>query len=212
MSCAATVSGKEGSGSSGVGNSVCSTGSSFVGGVNSTVITSSSAPILGFVSSPENNIPSTNISSNANIAIVTPIRTDAVSNTTIAVSIAATAASVTTAPAATYTDTTSVTVARANTNSTITGGGGSVPNTGTGTGIIGTIVGVSRDGTARPTRAGLSGSSSGVLIGHMGTGGGVIGHSRQTRYAMEGVGARVIRGPDWKWGKQVSVYNSLHAI
>ncbi|KAF2362492.1 Zinc finger ZZ-type [Trinorchestia longiramus] len=26
--------------------------------------------------------------------------------------------------------------------------------------------------------------------------------SRSTRYMMEGVGARVIRGPDWKWGKQ----------
>lgn len=28
---------------------------------------------------------------------------------------------------------------------------------------------------------------------------------RNTRYMMEGVGARVIRGPDWKWGKQVCV-------
>lgn len=27
--------------------------------------------------------------------------------------------------------------------------------------------------------------------------------SRTTRFMMEGVGARVIRGPDWKWGKQV---------
>lgn len=26
---------------------------------------------------------------------------------------------------------------------------------------------------------------------------------RATRFMMEGVGARVIRGPDWKWGKQV---------
>ncbi|GBP88400.1 E3 ubiquitin-protein ligase MIB1 [Eumeta japonica] len=26
--------------------------------------------------------------------------------------------------------------------------------------------------------------------------------SRATRFMMEGVGARVIRGPDWKWGKQ----------
>lgn len=31
--------------------------------------------------------------------------------------------------------------------------------------------------------------------------------SRATRFMMEGVGGRVIRGPDWKWGKQVkSVY------
>ena len=28
---------------------------------------------------------------------------------------------------------------------------------------------------------------------------------RTTRFMMEGVGARVIRGPDWKWGKQVSL-------
>lgn len=26
---------------------------------------------------------------------------------------------------------------------------------------------------------------------------------RPPRFTMEGVGARVIRGPDWKWGKQV---------
>lgn len=28
---------------------------------------------------------------------------------------------------------------------------------------------------------------------------------RPPRFTMEGVGARVIRGPDWKWGKQVTV-------
>lgn len=28
--------------------------------------------------------------------------------------------------------------------------------------------------------------------------------TRTTRFMMEGVGARVIRGPEWKWGKQVS--------
>lgn len=28
--------------------------------------------------------------------------------------------------------------------------------------------------------------------------------TRPPRFTMEGVGARVIRGPDWKWGKQVS--------
>lgn len=26
---------------------------------------------------------------------------------------------------------------------------------------------------------------------------------RSNRFVMDGVGARVIRGPDWKWGKQV---------
>ncbi|XP_065331956.1 E3 ubiquitin-protein ligase MIB1 [Cloeon dipterum] len=29
-----------------------------------------------------------------------------------------------------------------------------------------------------------------------------VAGSRSTRFMMEGVGARVIRGPDWKWGKQ----------
>jgi hypothetical protein len=33
--------------------------------------------------------------------------------------------------------------------------------------------------------------------------GGASAGSRTTRFMMEGVGARVIRGPDWKWGKQV---------
>ncbi|GLH11416.1 E3 ubiquitin-protein ligase mind-bomb [Gryllus bimaculatus] len=32
--------------------------------------------------------------------------------------------------------------------------------------------------------------------------GGAAAGSRTTRFMMEGVGARVIRGPDWKWGKQ----------
>lgn len=34
--------------------------------------------------------------------------------------------------------------------------------------------------------------------------GATAGPGRNTRYMMEGVGARVIRGPDWKWGKQVN--------
>lgn len=33
---------------------------------------------------------------------------------------------------------------------------------------------------------------------------GAVSVPRTTRFMMEGVGARVIRGPDWKWGKQVS--------
>lgn len=32
---------------------------------------------------------------------------------------------------------------------------------------------------------------------------GVVPSARNIRFLMEGVGARVIRGPDWKWGKQV---------
>lgn len=28
--------------------------------------------------------------------------------------------------------------------------------------------------------------------------------NRTNRFMIEGVGSRVIRGPDWKWGKQVS--------
>lgn len=30
-------------------------------------------------------------------------------------------------------------------------------------------------------------------------------NNRSGRYMLEGVGTRVIRGPDWKWGKQVSL-------
>jgi hypothetical protein len=39
--------------------------------------------------------------------------------------------------------------------------------------------------------------------------GGAGAGSRTTRFMMEGVGARVIRGPDWKWGKQVISYKIL---
>lgn len=34
--------------------------------------------------------------------------------------------------------------------------------------------------------------------------------SRPPRLTMEGVGARVIRGPDWKWGKQVNKIGLLY--
>lgn len=34
--------------------------------------------------------------------------------------------------------------------------------------------------------------------------------TRTTRFMMEGVGARVIRGPEWKWGKQVSCHPRLY--
>lgn len=38
-----------------------------------------------------------------------------------------------------------------------------------------------------------------------------VAGSRSTRFMMEGVGARVIRGPDWKWGKQVSALGGTSA-
>ena len=36
--------------------------------------------------------------------------------------------------------------------------------------------------------------------------------ARTIRFMMEGVGARVIRGPDWKWGKQVSLKASVNQL
>ena len=47
--------------------------------------------------------------------------------------------------------------------------------------------------------AGAIGGATSSAISLPGGGTGV----RTTRFMMEGVGARVIRGPDWKWGKQV---------
>ena len=44
--------------------------------------------------------------------------------------------------------------------------------------------------------AGLGGPNGGGLA--VAAGGG----ARSSRFMMEGVGARVIRGADWKWGKQ----------
>lgn len=38
------------------------------------------------------------------------------------------------------------------------------------------------------------------------------GAPRTTRVMMEGVGARVVRGPDWKWGKQVRIILSIYFI
>ena len=47
--------------------------------------------------------------------------------------------------------------------------------------------------------AGAIGGAASSSVSLPGGGTGV----RTTRFMMEGVGARVIRGPDWKWGKQV---------
>ncbi|XP_055906296.1 E3 ubiquitin-protein ligase mind-bomb isoform X1 [Eupeodes corollae] len=54
------------------------------------------------------------------------------------------------------------------------------------------------------TAAGAGGGSSAAAAAIVGApaGGAANAVNRQTRFAMEGVGARVIRGPDWKWGKQ----------
>lgn len=40
--------------------------------------------------------------------------------------------------------------------------------------------------------------------------GGTTNVTRTTRVMMEGVGARVIRGPDWKWGKQVRFFPLIY--
>ncbi|KAI8115951.1 E3 ubiquitin-protein ligase mind-bomb [Lucilia cuprina] len=86
-------------------------------------------------------------------------------------------------------------------------------NTGsTNTGLVAAATG--GGGGASGATASTSSSSVAGAVGGAGTsssavvtagapqsnGGSVI--NRQSRFAMEGVGARVIRGPDWKWGKQ----------
>ncbi|XP_011178209.2 E3 ubiquitin-protein ligase mind-bomb isoform X1 [Zeugodacus cucurbitae] len=82
------------------------------------------------------------------------------------------------------------------------GGGGTVAGATTGAGVAGgTGAGSSVGGAGNG--GGVSGSSG--VAGANGSSGGATGNSnanRQARFAMEGVGARVIRGPDWKWGKQ----------
>lgn len=88
-------------------------------------------------------------------------------------------------------------------------------NTGsTNTGLVAAAVGGGSTGVATASSSsavagtvgssGVSGSASAVVAGvPQSNGSGVI--NRQSRFAMEGVGARVIRGPDWKWGKQVGL-------
>lgn len=84
----------------------------------------------------------------------------------------------------------------------------------TGTANSGLVVAATGGGTASTAPSstsavagavgggGSSSSSIAVVPGaSQSNGSGVI--NRQSRFAMEGVGARVIRGPDWKWGKQV---------
>ena len=59
-----------------------------------------------------------------------------------------------------------------------------------------------------------SGGSSGAS-GPAGNGAAAIAAAaaaagRTARFMMEGVGARVVRGPDWKWGKQVGQHIFIH--
>lgn len=73
------------------------------------------------------------------------------------------------------------------------GGGGSGATASTSSSAVAGAVGGGGQTSAAAVVAGAPQSN----------GGGVM--NRQSRFAMEGVGARVIRGPDWKWGKQVGV-------
>ena len=55
---------------------------------------------------------------------------------------------------------------------------------------------------------------SNAAAGGAGGGGGgntsaVVAARSSTRLMMEGVGSRVVRGPDWKWGKQVRLFRQL---
>ena len=50
------------------------------------------------------------------------------------------------------------------------------------------------------TKGGMAGGMESNAVGGAGTGAGLAG--RTNRLMMEGVGVRVVRGPDWKWGKQ----------
>ncbi|XP_054732454.1 E3 ubiquitin-protein ligase mind-bomb isoform X1 [Anastrepha obliqua] len=80
------------------------------------------------------------------------------------------------------------------------GGSGTVPSAAAGAGVTGSGSG----NTVGAAGVGGGGTGSGVA-GTSGSTSGATGNSnanRQARFAMEGVGARVIRGPDWKWGKQ----------
>lgn len=77
-------------------------------------------------------------------------------------------------------------------------------NTSGGSGLVAAATGgIAQVSSSSATVAGAVGATS-ASASALGAGpqtGGVI--NRQARFAMEGVGARVIRGPDWKWGKQV---------
>ena len=53
-------------------------------------------------------------------------------------------------------------------------------------------------GAAGPQGAAAAAAASSVGLGAVAA----AVSSRSTRFMMEGVGARVVRGPDWKWGKQ----------
>ncbi|XP_023301637.2 E3 ubiquitin-protein ligase mind-bomb [Lucilia cuprina] len=86
----------------------------------------------------------------------------------------------------------------ANTGSTNTGLVAAA--TGGGGGASGATASTSSSSVAGAV-GGAGSSSAAITAGaSQSNGGSVI--NRQSRFAMEGVGARVIRGPDWKWGKQ----------
>ena len=51
---------------------------------------------------------------------------------------------------------------------------------------------------------GGGGAGVGNEVGNGNGGGTAAPGMPRNRFSMDGVGARVIRGPDWKWGKQVS--------
>ncbi|XP_073842665.1 E3 ubiquitin-protein ligase mind bomb 1 isoform X2 [Musca autumnalis] len=88
------------------------------------------------------------------------------------------------------------------------GGGVSAPSSSAISGSASSVSGGGAVGGASGVVASSHGAAAGTR-GQQTAGGGCGGAAangnivnRQSRFAMEGVGARVIRGPDWKWGKQ----------
>lgn len=69
-----------------------------------------------------------------------------------------------------------------------------------------TCAGASVSGTILAATSTQTGGGISVL----GSGSGAM--NRQARFATEGVGARVVRGPDWKWGKQVNAQKFTHLL
>lgn len=80
------------------------------------------------------------------------------------------------------------------------------------TGGAGAAGSVTTNSTTNSSNVGASGGNANFSAGQLGAAAAVsvAVPGRSARLSACGVGARVIRGPDWKWGKQVQIHSKSY--
>ena len=91
----------------------------------------------------------------------------------------------------------------ATTANVFSGSTAAVPTAGTGQQGPAPLLNFNLDSLIEDSAGASAGASGPAGSGAAAIAAAAAAAGRTARFMMEGVGARVVRGPDWKWGKQV---------